>query len=462
MVSGQRVGVHPVTGQVYPAALIGAIAPGTGDQYNGMVATSKTNDYPRSLIDNRGVHLAPRFGFAYDVTGKGKTAVRGGFGMFYNRLNLDTMLNPFSTQAPLVENPTVYYGTLNTLLSSSGSITPQAVIGIDRAGKVPLVMNFSLSVQHSVGRGVIVDVGYSGSLARHLMWQRNLNAIPFGTNFLAKNADPTSPSSPLSPAFLRPLMGYNNISLRETASSSNYHSLQVSGNRRFARHMQFGASWTWSKAMDFNDNDTDTVSTLVPVRVWNYGLASFDRTHVAKLNWLWDVPGPKSKNPVVKAVLADWQVSGIASFVSGSPLAVGYSFTTAVDTTGSPTDGARIVVTGNPVLPKGERTFSRNFRTDVFQAPAKGTIGNSAKTIIRGPGVNNWDIAVFKTFPIRERLRAQFRSEFYNTFNHTQFSGLDTGARFDTATGAQVNTRLGEFTSARSPRQIQFVLRVLF
>jgi len=461
LVSNRRVGVHPVTREVYPAALIGAIAPGTGDVNNGLVTTSQDRNYPRSLIESRGVHYGPRLGFAYDVFGSGRTAVRGGFGMFYNRQNLDAALNPFTTQAPLVLNPVINFGTLTTLLSSSGLLFPQNVLGIDRKAMVPTVMNFSLSLQQNVGLGTVVDVGYAGSLGRHLMWQRNLNAIPFGANFEAKNADPTNPRVPLPQAFLRPLVGHNNVNFREWASSSSYHSLQVAANRRFARGWQFGASWTWSKTMDFNDNDTDGVSTLVPVRVWNYGLASFDRTHVAKINWLWDIPRTPWKSLPVRLALNDWQVSGIASFVSGAPLGIGYSTTTSIDITGSPTDGARIVVTGNPVLPKSERTFSRNFRTEVFQLPEKGDLGNAAKTLIRGPGVNNWDVAVFKTVPLREPMRLQFRLEFYNAFNHTQFSALDTTARFE-PTGKQVNARFGEYTAARNPRQIQLALRFYF
>jgi hypothetical protein len=161
-------------------------------------------------------------------------------------------------------------------------------------------------------------------------------------------------------------------------------------------------------------------------------------------------------------VLNGWQLSGITSFVSGQPLGIGYSTTTAVDITGTASQGSRVVVLDNPVLPKSERTFSRNFRTDVFRMPEVGTLGNSAKTLIRGPGVNNWDIALFKAFPIRERARLQFRWELYNAFNHTQFSGLDTGARFDTRTGEQVNARFGEFTAARPARQMQFALRFYF
>lgn len=256
-------------------------------------------------------------------------------------------------------------------------------------------------------------------------------------------------------------MGYNDVNLREPGSSSNYHSLQVTANRRFARGLEFSAAWTWSKAMDFNDGDGDGVSTLVPVRVWNYGLAGFDRTHVFKLNWLWDVPNRPWANPVLRRMLNDWQVSGIASLVSGAPMSVGFSTTTGIDITGSPTHGARIVVTGDPALPKGERTFDRFFRTDVFRLPEVGTIGNAAKTQFRGPGINTWDTAVYKNFPVKERLKIQFRWEMYNAFNHTQYAGVDAGARFDPR-GNQVNARLGQITSARGARKMQLALRVSF
>ncbi|MEX2261159.1 MAG: carboxypeptidase-like regulatory domain-containing protein [Bryobacteraceae bacterium] len=457
----QRVGVHPATGEIFPANFIGAIAPGAGDPANGMVSHVLDQGLPTSLMDDRGLHFGPRAGFAFDVFGNNKTAVRGGFGMFYNRMAQGMVLYPFSIQPPLVATPQIFFGTLSTLLASTGVLFPSNVLGLDRQAKIPTVMNYSLSIQQDVGFGTVLDIGYVGSLGRHLLWQRNLNAIPFGANFDPANLDPTT-NRPLPPAFLRQFTGYNNTNVREPGSSSNYHSLQVTANRRFARGVQFGASWTWSKAMGFNDNDNEGVSTLVPVRVWNYGLASYDRTHVLKLNWLWDVPRSPLTHPLAKAVLNDWQFSGIASFVSGEPLPVNFSTTTPIDITGSPTDGARIVVTGNPVLPKSERTFQRFFRSDVFQLPAVGTIGNAAPTLIRGPGINNWDLAVYKNFLVREPARLQFRWELYNAFNHTQFSGLDNAARFDSSTGAQVNERLGQLTTARRARIMQFALRFTF
>jgi hypothetical protein len=459
-IGGQRVGYDPVTGRQFLPAQIGAIVPGSGDQANG-IAVAGENGYPRGIHHGYGLLMAPRFGFALDVFGTGNTAVRGGFGMFYNRPNMSFNYLRFVGQTPFVSTPILYYGTLADLRSSSGVVFPQNVNGLDPNSKVPSVYNFSLAVQQNVGFNTVVDVAYVGSLGRNLMWIRDYNAIPFGANFDPANADPTNPASPLPSSFLRPIQGYNSIDISEAASSSNYHSLQVTARRRFAQRVQFGAAWTWSKAMDFTDSDNAGVAVLVSPRVWNYGLAGFDRTHVFKFDWLFDVPDAPVNNPVVRQILNGWQLSGITSFVSGQPLGISYSTVVATDITGTPSQGARVAVTADPVLPKSERTFSRNFRTEVFRMPARGTIGNSARTVIRGPGINNWDMALFKNFSIREQMRLQFRWELYNAFNHTQFSGLDTAARFD-AQGNQVNGRFGEFTSARSPRVMQFALRFYF
>jgi hypothetical protein len=300
-----------------------------------------------------------------------------------------------------------------------------------------------------------------GSLGRHLSWQRSLQDIPIGARFDPKNADPTNTRVPLPDAFLRPLQGYNNIGFNERAATSNYHSLQVTANRRFARAFEMGFAWTWSKAMDFVDGANGAINTVAPVRAWNYGLAGFDRTHVVKINYAWQLPKHKWGFAPLGMVLNGWELSGITTFQSGAPVTVGFSQVTATDLTGTPSISPRIVVTGNPVLPKSERTFARNFDTSVFQVPAVGSIGNTGKTILRGPGINNWDLAIIKAFAFRERLRLQFRAEMYNAFNHTQFSAFDTTARFD-ARGAQVNTQLGQFTTSRNPRYMQLALRLTF
>lgn len=462
IVDGKRVGVNPVNGAVLPATTIGAVAPGSGNPFAAMVVPATNSSYPRGLMNDRGVMFAPRFGFAYDLTGDGKTALRGGFGMFYQRQGL-SLINSFSNYPPLVLAPTIYYGTMATLLSSSGVVFPTNVGAVDQSGNLPTVMNYSLSVQRNVGWGTVVEAAYVASLGRHLLWQRNLNPVPLGANFQAANADPTVKGAVLPPAFLRSITGFQDINQWEGAGSSHYHSMQITANRRFAHGLQFGGSWTWSKSLDFSTTGDDgtVLSGLINPRSWYYGLSTFDRTHVVSINYTWTTPDGPWKNPVLKQILNGWQLSGITSFVSGQPLGIGYTTTYSVDITGTPSQGSRVIVTSNPVIPKSDRTFARNFDTSVFRIPGVGSIGNAAKTLIRGPGINNWDTALFKNFPIRESLRMQFRWELYNVFNHTQFSGLDTTARFD-PTGAQVNTRFGQFTAARNPRLMQLALRFYF
>lgn len=228
-------------------------------------------------------------------------------------------------------------------------------------------------------------------------------------------------------------------------------------------NLQFGAAYTWSKAMDLTSGDNGALPLYRPYKVWNYGRSSYDQTHVMVVNFLYDLPKASARinNGFVRTAFDNWQFSGIATMASGTPRDVGYSTVDGADITGGG-DGARINVTGKAILPKSERTFDRFFNTSVFARPAKGDFGNAPKDIFRGPGINNWDLSFFKRFPLKNESRYfQFRWEFYNAFNHTQFSGLDNGARFDTS-GNQVNAQFGRFTSSRSPRVMQGALNFTF
>jgi hypothetical protein len=459
--AGKRVAVHPVTGQIFPQAAIGAIAPGTGVLYNGMVSPKLDSSIQRGVYKNRGLHYGPRFGFAWDVFGTGKTAIRGGGGVFYNPMVISNYRG-LTNQPPLIEVPTLFYGRLSDLQSGTAFTFPSNVRGTDFTGQVPTTLNFSVGVQHNIGFDTIVDVAYVGSLARHLSWARNLNAIPFGANFDPKNQDPTT-GRPLPSSLLRPIPGYGDIDFQEFVGSSNYHSLQVGVSRQLGAGVSYGLAYTLSRSREYASGDLSRVSTLVPIRDWDYGPTNTDRTHVLKVNWLWNVPAVSSwsQHALTKAVLTGWSMSGIGTFTSGLPQSVTFTTTTNIDFTGSPTDGARLDLVGDPKLPQSERTFSRNFRTEMFALPDIGTYGNSGKFPLRGPGINNWDVAIFKTFSMPHETKLQFRWEMYNAFNHTQFATFDTSARF-TPSGEQVNPRFGEYTSARAPRQMQFALRFTF
>jgi hypothetical protein len=119
-------------------------------------------------------------------------------------------------------------------------------------------------------------------------------------------------------------------------------------------------------------------------------------------------------------------------------------------------------VIANPVLPKDDRTFDKNLNTAAFALPPQGTWGNAPRDVFRGPGINSWDISLFKNFALSERFKAQFRCESYNVFNHTQFSAVDTNVKFDNKTGVQANPLFGQFTTSRLPRRMQLALRITF
>ena len=462
--SGVRIGRNAATGQTVPQVLIGSFVPNSGNVLNGMVVGTDPT-YPTGFMVQQPVHPEPRFGFAYDVFGDGNTAIRGGFGITHvtrtssNTPNTQARINP-----PQQFSPVTYYGTMDTLLGATGYLSPTTVYGWDKNTKTPSLYNYTMGIQHKFGHATVVEASYVGNVGRHITWARNLNLVPYGARFLAQNADPTNPKIPLPDKFFAPLPGYSGVNYVENAGTTNYNSLQATANRRFTSTLQFGFSYTWSKAMSYDDYDwAQLVATYRPRRVWNYGKASYDQTQNFTFNYIWDLPKPIKtwRNPVVRQALDNWQLAGFSAFVSGLPLGVGYTLVDGADLTGGG-DGGRINVTGKAQLSQGDRSFSKWFNTSVFARPAKGDYGNAPKDVFRGPGINNWDISLFKKFPLRSEARFfTFRWEMYNAFNHTQFAAVDNTARFD-ALGNQVNARLGQVIGTRSPRVMQGSLRFTF
>lgn len=458
--SGRRVALDPTTGKTTFAALIGQYVPGTGDPANGTAIAGK-NGYPAGLITRPWLSYGPRLGFAYDIFGEGRTAVRGGFGWF-----LDTgQTNPIRNTAgnpPTAYTPVLYYGSLDSYAQTAGAIGPSSPGIMFGRTKLPDTMNFSVGIQQRVW-GTVLDVSYVGGLSRHLQVTRNYNAIAMYSHFDPRNEDPTQPGRPLPDNFFRPYAGYGNLNMTEWTGTSNYNALQFSANRRFTRGLQFGVAYTFSRALGTASADGDTLSPYFPARSRNYGPLSFDRTNVLVFNYMYDLPkvGARLGFKPSGWVLDNWQISGITSFISGSAFTPGFSTVDGEDITGS-AEGARITVVGDPRLSKDERTYYRNFKTEVFRRTPTRGFGNAGLGLLRGPGTNNWDVAISKRMPLFSEARfIQFRTEMFNAWNHTQFSGLYTTARFDLA-GNQVDPNFGAYSSARLPRIIQLSLKVVF
>ena len=178
---------------------------------------------------------------------------------------------------------------------------------------MPTVYNFQFGLQYKLPFEMVLDTSYVGSLSRHLQAQINLNAIPYGTRFLPQNASVTNRD------FLRPYMGFGDITYYKADASANYNSLQVTLNRRMASRLFFGLSYTWSKALTTASADGDFQRIDTNNRKANYGLADFHRAHNLAVNWVYEFPGPTG-NDVLKHTLGGWQLSGVYQYQTGQPL----------------------------------------------------------------------------------------------------------------------------------------------
>jgi hypothetical protein len=458
--SGRRVARNPIDNTLAAAPLIGQYVPGTGDPANGSFVGGE-NGFPEGLYERPAISFGPRFGFAWDVFGNGKTALRGGWGWFY-----DTgQNNPVAATAgnpPVSYSPTLSYSNLDSYAQGGGAIGPSTLTTMFGHHKLPNTMNFSVGVQHQLW-GTVVDASYVASLSRHLFLRTSLNPIAMYSRFDPRNQDPTQPGRPLPDNFFRPFPGYGDVLQYQNSATANYNSLQVAINRRYQSGLQFGVAYTYSKALGVASADGTIVSSYFNVRSRDYGPLSFDRRQTLVFHYSYDLPkvGNKLGSKPAGWVLDNWQISGITSFISGAPFTPGFSTVDAADITGS-YEGARIDVVGNANLANSERTFFRNFNPEAFARPASRTFGNAGVNVLQGPGINNWDINITKRVPLFSEGRyIQFRTELFNAWNHTQFSNLFTSARFD-AQGRQVDPNFGAFSEARTPRTIQLSLKVVF
>ncbi len=491
--NGVRVAYDAATNTYLPAYDIGLEVPNTGDPFNGVLQSEKgINQY---LQTNRGAQWGPRFGVAWDVTGRQNLVVRTGGGIYYDRYQgnrvFDMVRNP-----PEGLDPQLLYGYAQNINSGNVLLSPPTLYAADPTGKLPTTYDFQFGIQARLPWSMMLDTAYVGALGRHLQDNRNLNPVPYGADFLPQNQDTTLTttsstvlgSNALQTNFLRQLRGFGQINLYESAATSNYNALQVSLNRRAASGLFIGLAYTYSKALTTATSDTTFVRTDNLTKRADYGPASFDRRQIFAINYVYNLPN-SSGNRLVRAVTNGWQYSGIMSAGTGSPFTPGFSISgiSSQNITGNvvanaTSEGARIgYVRGCNPYTNSSNPWNR-LNSACFFAPQPGSIGlESGLDWLYQPGYIEFDMSLQKQFSIREKLHFQFRVDAFNIFNHPNFVALNTTVNFTgsypngetvannpyNAAGQLVNQNgfgavAASSSPAANPRILQTVIRIQF
>jgi hypothetical protein len=390
----------------------------------------------------------PRVGIAWDLFGDGRTAIRSGFGIFYDRVG-SNQLSGQAQNPPFVNTANIFDGSIDNPGGGTSRSFPTDVRAWPEVLPTPKIVSYNFGVQRELPGAIILDASYVGNIGRHFVFTRDLNQLLPGTRL-------SPPNSSINVNALRPYPGYGAINLRDASDNSNYNSLQVTANRRMSGRLAFGVSYTFSKTMDTVGGGTPQNSYAPKDDV---GLASIHRAHIFSVNYIYSLPLFANSNALVRSVLGGWEISGVTTAQSGAPTSV----TVPTDIARIGASSSRGSVIGDPNLPSDERTPARWFNTDVFLPPERmtqGQFGNSGRNILIGPGFHQWDLSLLKNFRIRERASFQFRAESFNVFNHTNFTGLNTTVRLDNA--GRPTAGYGAVNAAGPGRVLSFGLKLLF
>jgi hypothetical protein len=404
---------------------------------NGLVFNTSPG-VPRGFYNLNTVYPAPRVGFAYSLTGDGRTSIHAGYGVGYTRVPFQ-IVNAFGSNPPGVANASFIAGTIESP-TSGGAVAsvarPQGLTLVNPNFKPTQFQSFSLIFEREIVRNGIFQAGYAGSVGRHIRVGIDANQVlptstPSFPNCLAPGQtpsarydyDPCLNLGTVSADFLRPFPGYSSLGEPVFGGSSNYHSLQTQFKYQ-RKSVQTTLNYTYSKAMgDANNNGQDFRSQVSSTQnsyciSCEYGVLNFDRTHIFTGNVIYALPiYTDGSNKFLRAAIGGWSLSGIAIAQSGFALTP----VTAAPNTGYASRPNRV----GPLHTSSNRQHV--FNADAFAIPGYGFFGNAEPGSIRGPKEVAFNTAVYKTFAITERVNFQFRAEAFNLANHPSFRSVNTG-----------------------------------
>jgi hypothetical protein len=405
--------------------------------------------------------LAPRFGFAWRPGG-GKSVVRGGFGLFWDPLftvayNTFVDSAPFSPQATLygVSFDDPYKGYSNPFPAQFAPFkpptdvpffTPLGQFGVFVPNFRPSYMEgYNLTVEREVARNLVARASYVGNLGRHLSYSLDDNYARYlGASSTVANTQQR-----------RPYQNYGSILNNYANGTSSYQGLQIAVERRVTAGLSFEANYTFSQSIDVASSDPTPGQgmSIIPYNLAaNRGIADFNVPHRFVASSVYALPALAGQSAWVRQLAGGWQASGILTLQSGLPLTV----FSGLDNSFSAINADHADIVGNPYLDTSRprnQLLAQYFNTAAFSRNALGTFGTAPRNFIAGPGTVSLDMAAMKTFRVRERLRLDFRGEFFNLPNRPNF-----GSPVTTFT----SPNFGKITSAADPRIVQFALKLAF
>jgi len=381
-------------------------------------------------------NFQPRFGFAWDPFKNGKTSVRAAYAILVDQ-PMTSLVTPTAANPPLAI-PLAFTGTIrfdNALsLARAAGLAPVTIANdFDNAN----MQSWNLNVQRELTSFLVVTAGYFGSKGSHLIVRRNINQPVDGVR-----PYPTlSASSPILPG-----TPVGNITQAEGTGNSSYNALWLSANQRLTHGLQFNASYSWSKSLDYNSFSTQGVvgQNSYDLR-GERGLSDFDARHRVVISAIYEFPFRGNQ------FVEGWQLSAIVQTQSGSPV----NIVTSNSTVNGVANTLRPDVTG-PINIIG--SVERWFDTSAFTAVAR--FGNLGRNVVIGPRFDNTDFSIIKNTKFSDRVRAQFRVEAFDLFNHANF-GPPGNVVGTPAFGRITSTRFPTGESGSS-RQVQFALKLIY
>jgi len=432
---------------------------------NGIGIGGVTAGVPKGLVNNSWNNWGPRLGFAYDLTGQGKTVIRGGFGLMYERIQGNDMyngaVNPPGDPNPTLntvslDNPGLNLTSGNIITAAKLPVLPLGVTGIATNYKPPTSSQYSLGVQQAVGPNAVLNISYVGSQGRHENYYQAVNLPPLADLPAEVTAGALNNETVTYP-------GFGGIRLAEDEANSTYNSLQTSLTGTVHRDLHLQVAYTLARAKDATTStgsggDLDNATN--PYEGWKYdfGPSVYNRNNVFFTNFVYDLPFFRNNaSHVVRSGLGGWELSAIITEESGAPVNLGVSGTTASSIIGN--SGVRPNLAGSISYPKtAAQWFTGNFTAPVC-ATGPDCYGNAPFDAITGPGRNNFDVSFIKNFAFTERFKAEFRLDGFNIWNHTQFEGNSNLGGISNNVGA---SNFGAVTSAYDPRELQLSLKLMF